>query len=628
MPGFLDRILGRPSGQAPEAKRSRAAPLIALSHQGRALWSERDTRTLSIEGYRRNAIVYRCVRLVSEAAAAVPLVLFDGEAEPAAHPLSALLAKPNARQAGQSFLEAIYGHLLIAGNAYVESVSIDGAPRELYVLRPDRMKAVPGPDGWADTYEYTVGGRSVTYRQDGLITPPVLHLTLFDPIDDHYGFAPLSAAQVALDVHNAASSWNKALLDNAARPSGALVYKSDGANLTDEQFERLKAELEENFQGSRNAGRPILLEGGLDWKPLSLSPKDMDFMEAKNAAAREIALAFGVPPLLLGLPGDNTHANYAEANRAFWRSTIIPMVSRTAMSLAHWLGPSFSGQVRIEPDLDRIEALSGEREALWRRVGAAEFLSADEKRAAVGYAAAPREEAAAAGSGNSLESAAAAADAGKRFNPSQPRVPAGSADGGQWTGGGGGVAAAAENSSDESSDTGSDGDGGEGGDAGDQGGGAESGEDPKRKPHVSLDEEEGGNHGGHTLRDHVGKSDQQMSDELLRRRERFLTPRLEVTRFAVAFGSFDSNESANDFVNRVLEAKADEVKRVSDGRELKKILDYRFGFVTGSEAFVINTRETPLIRPTYEVRVVIIHDRKAENGFRVETAFPVNQPSR
>ncbi len=68
--------------------------------------------------------------------------------------------------------------------------------------------------------------------------------------------------------------------------------------MTGEQFARLKAELDLSFQGAKNAGRPLLLEGGLDWKSLSLSPKDMDFVEAKHAAAREIALALGVPPML------------------------------------------------------------------------------------------------------------------------------------------------------------------------------------------------------------------------------------------------------------------------------------------------------------------------------------------
>jgi HK97 family phage portal protein len=220
---------------------------------------------------------------------------------------------------------------------------------------------------------------------DGL--SPILHHKMCNPLDDHYGYAPLSAAQEALDIHNAASGWNRALLENAARPSGALVYSGgDGAGLTSEQFDRLKTELDENFSGSQNAGRPLLLEGGLDWKALSLSPKDMDFIQAKAAAAREIALAFGVPPLLLGLPGDNTFANYAEANRAFWRQTVIPLVRRTQQGFGGWLSAVY-GRIRIDANLDRIDALADEREAEWRRIAAADFLSGDEKREAVGYAA-------------------------------------------------------------------------------------------------------------------------------------------------------------------------------------------------------------------------------------------------
>ena len=155
--------------------------------------------------------------------------------------------------------------------------------------------------------------------------------------------------------------------------------------MPDDQFERLKAELEGAFSGQANAGKPLLLEGGLDWKPLSLSPKDMDFLEAKAGAAREIALAFGVPPLLLGMPGDNTYSNYVEANRAFWRSTILPLVRRTSASLVQWLQPAFDEALVLEPDLDKIEALSSERDGLWKRVSAADFLSEDEKRAELGY---------------------------------------------------------------------------------------------------------------------------------------------------------------------------------------------------------------------------------------------------
>src|SRR6185295_3960476 len=277
---------------------------------------------------------------------------------------------------------------LLAGNAYVEAVAVDSEGRrdvrELHVLRPDRMKLVPGADGWPEAYEYTVAGRAVRFEQAAAL-PPILHLTLMHPLDDHYGLAPLEAAAVALDTHNAAAIWNKALLDNAARPSGALVYAGpDGAVLSDGQFERLKRELEDTYQGARNAGRPLLLEGGLDWKPMSLSPKDMDFMEAKHTAAREIALAFGVPPQLLGIPGDNTYANYQEANRVFFRATVLPFANRIAGALSAWLAPAF-GDVRLMVDADQVDALAADRAALWSRISEAPFLTLNEKRAAVGY---------------------------------------------------------------------------------------------------------------------------------------------------------------------------------------------------------------------------------------------------
>jgi HK97 family phage portal protein len=157
--------------------------------------------------------------------------------------------------------------------------------------------------------------------------------------------------------------------------------------LSDAQFERLKRELGDTYQGAVNAGRPLLLEGGLDWKAMSLTPKDMDFLEAKHSAAREIALAFGVPPMLLGIPGDNTNSNYQEANRVFWRGTVLPLANRIAGALAQWLAPAFGGELRLAIDTDRIEALSADRAALWERVTDAPFLTLNEKRLATGYGA-------------------------------------------------------------------------------------------------------------------------------------------------------------------------------------------------------------------------------------------------
>jgi len=183
------------------------------------------------------------------------------------------------------------------------------------------------------------------------------------------------------------------LLDNAARPSGAIIYRgADGQGaMSAEQYDRLVGEMESHHQGARNAGRPMLLEGGLDWKPMGFSPSDMEFQKTKEAAAREIALAFGVPPMLLGIPGDATYANYQEANRAFFRLTVLPLVTRVSAALSAWLS-TYSGEAaELRPDLDQVPALASERDAQWARIAAADFLSAAEKRRLLGLPVTPDE---------------------------------------------------------------------------------------------------------------------------------------------------------------------------------------------------------------------------------------------
>jgi HK97 family phage portal protein len=373
---------------APDEQKSQSVlqQLVALTGQGEANWSRRGFASLAQEGYMRNPVVHRSVRMVAEAATRVPLAVSENGTRLGEHPMLALLGRPNPRQSGPELFEALYCHLLTAGNAYLEAAIVEGEVKGLYGLRPDRVRAVPGRDGWPVSYTYTAGGRTVTLGVDPRPVAQVLHVKLFHPLDDLYGLAPLEAAQMSFDIHNAASRWNKALLDNAARPSGALVYSVANGNLTPDQFERLKTELEIGFAGAGNAGRPMVLEGGLDWKTIALTPRDMDFMEARNGAARDIALAVGVPPMLLGIPGDNTYANYAEANKAFWRQTVIPLVGRVAADLSAWLAPAFGDGLTLVPQLDHVEALAEDRAALWQRIGDADFLSDAEKRAMLGVA--------------------------------------------------------------------------------------------------------------------------------------------------------------------------------------------------------------------------------------------------
>lgn len=327
------------------------------------------------EAYLANPVAQRAVRIVAEGAGSAPVACED-----------ARLARLIACSCGsQPLLEVLAAQLALHGNAFVQIVR-DGAglPVELFPLRPERVEVVAGEDGWPIAWRYRLAGRTVTLPledEDGW--PCVIHLRGFHPVDDHYGAGCLAAAAQAVAIHNAAAAWNRALLENAARPSGALVYDSgDGAPLSAEQFARLKDELADAYQGAGNAGRPMLLEGGLDWKAMSLSPADMDFAELKAAAARDIALAFGVPPMLLGLPGDATYANYREANRALWRLTLLPLVGKILAGLHAGLGEWFAAAPTV--DLDGIPALAEDRERLWAQVSGADFLEPAEKRALLG----------------------------------------------------------------------------------------------------------------------------------------------------------------------------------------------------------------------------------------------------
>ena len=324
------------------------------------------------EVYRRNPVGQRAVRL---GAGMLGALTIDGDERAVG------LVK------GEGLLEAIAANLLLHGNAYVRLIA-DGrdVPAELISLRPERVSVVCDERGWPVAYLYRAAGQAVRIeRADALGRTQLAHIKALHPRDDHYGMGCIEAAIGAASVHNRAAKWNKALLDNAARPSGALSYEpADGAVMSAEQFKRLKEELTAEFSGSGNAGRPLLLEGGLKWQALSLTPADMDFVALKEGAARDIALAFGVPPVLVGLPGDATYANAREAGRALYRQTILPMAARildgVAAMLGDWLGP-----VRLTVDEDQLSELAEDRAKLWEQVGAASFLSDSEKRAMLGF---------------------------------------------------------------------------------------------------------------------------------------------------------------------------------------------------------------------------------------------------
>lgn len=377
-----------------EEKMSATAQLMVPFGAGQPKFTPRQFDKLAEEAYRKNIIAYRAIQLVARNAACVPFTVYRGRGAARYklddHALTKLLAQPNATQGGAEFFESVYAYYLIAGNSYVEAVrGISGDVRELWTLRPDRMRVIPATGGGVAAYRYSIDGKAHDFAVSlSSGQADVLHLKTFHPLDDWYGMSPLEAAAVSVDQHNDAARWNASLLQSSGRPSGALVFKpaQNDANdtLTPAQRQQLRAELDAYYTGSGNAGRPLVLEGGLDWREMALSPKDMDWLAGKDVSAREIALAFHVPPQLIGIQGSLSFANFEQARLALYDDAILPLVMHVKAELNNWLAPRFGDDIHIDFDIDHIEALAPRREKVWERISAAPFMTINEKRAALG----------------------------------------------------------------------------------------------------------------------------------------------------------------------------------------------------------------------------------------------------
>ncbi len=188
----------------------------------------------------------------------------------------------------------------------------------------------------------------------------MLHLTLFDRSMTIYGFAPLSAAQSLSTRIMPPPSWNKALLDNAARPSGALVYSADGGNLSDEQFERLKGELESQFQAQAMPGGRCCSKAVSTGSRSRFRPRTWIFLKPRRRR-REKSRSPRCPAAAARPAGRQHPCELRRGQPGFHPQTVLPHLIRVLDAFSHLLEPSF-GPFRIEPDRDRIDVLTAERE--------------------------------------------------------------------------------------------------------------------------------------------------------------------------------------------------------------------------------------------------------------------------
>lgn len=384
------------------SKESQARIVTTMSQLGRAVSTPANYEGFAVQGYQKNLIVYSAISKITTAAKGVNWLLYSKQKtangklrEYDTHPLLTLLDKPNPLQARAAFFESIVGYKMIAGNSYIESNKgvdpnrLNGPPLELWPVRPDKMKIVGGKNGYPSAYRFSYGGQDREWAVDPIqLRSNITHWKSFHPTNDWYGLSPLEAAMLALDQNNAGQRWNLALLQNAATPSGVLQMKTTESNprgeLTDAQYARIKKEFQENYQGSRNAGKPLLLEGGLAWQAVSISPKDMDYIKSREVTAIDLCIALGVPPEIMGL-GQKTFNNYAEARLSFYEETILPTLDDLRDTLNGTIVKDFGEDLHLDYDRDAIEALRTRTVSLYTALQPVTFLTVNEKRAQVGY---------------------------------------------------------------------------------------------------------------------------------------------------------------------------------------------------------------------------------------------------
>ena len=397
MASIFDNIRNLFGGKKEEKQILRKeAPVVYYNSVNTSYQQKTRYDQLSEEGYSENAIVKKCIDLIANNASRVKINLFRGDQEVDEHPLLDLMYSPNPTQGQVEFFASLYSYLLISGNSYIlESGAENAPPIELYTLRPDRIRIKGSQTAIPKAYDYMIGGQIAnSYEVDPATgNSKVKHIKLFNPLDDYYGLSPIQSAATDIDQHNLANKHNVNLLQNGARPSGAVVFKpkdETGAQiqLSDTQRNQLMSDLTQRFSGTGNAGKPMLLEGDFDWKEMGLSPKDMDFIQLKNMSAKDIALIFGVPSQLIGIPDAQTYSNFAEAKLALYNETIIPLLDRIQSDLNEWLVPRFGDDLEIRYDIDSIPAMAEQRTRVFESVTQGVqngILTRNEAREQLGY---------------------------------------------------------------------------------------------------------------------------------------------------------------------------------------------------------------------------------------------------
>lgn len=268
-------------------------------------------------------VVFNCVRVLAESVGMLPCSLFKqtGKQRVAAtsnrlYPL--LTVAPNGYMTAQEFWELLVACLCLRGNFYAYKVKALGNVVELLPINPDSVTPKL-TDDWK--VEYTVNFKS---GPKVLTQDEIWHVRLFT-LDGLHGLNPIAYARQTLGLGQAMDAHAAKLFTNGAVTSGVLQTNQ---TLTDEAFKRLKTEFQGEHMGVANAHKPMILEMGLDWKPISLNAQDTQFIESKRLTEAQLCGLFRVPPHLVANMDKMTLNNIEHMGMSFVNYSLVPLITR------------------------------------------------------------------------------------------------------------------------------------------------------------------------------------------------------------------------------------------------------------------------------------------------------------
>ena len=254
------------------------------------------------------------------------------------HPFIDLMKNVNRHYNQHDLINLTQTFLELTGNAYwwVVKDNVLDIPMEIWVLPSQNMRVVSGKGTFVKGYVYTVGTEQIPFLEDEII-----HHKFINPQNQIYGFSPLQAASSPVGKLGEIDRFEYSLLKNNARPEGVLTTDQ---SLTEQEFNRIKKTWQENYGSIGNKGRTVLLEKGINYTPISFSPKDLGFDTTKKWSREEIATIFGVPMSKIS-PENVNLANAKAGERQYVKDTIEPRLRRLEEKINERLLPLYDSQL-------------------------------------------------------------------------------------------------------------------------------------------------------------------------------------------------------------------------------------------------------------------------------------------